>query len=396
MPSLDALKQEAMALLDAGHPAEALTKLQSQAAKFGHSPGFREFLQRVEEQVTEEQESRQQVARVLAEARFYLQRGALREAEAALAECRAKAPQDAGVIALSSQLIEAKAALEHEREIQPPYTLEVLPSPEPKTNAAAATVMFNPRTAVADLTPPVGIPVSPDDVDPGGSSVAASPVPARAEEQDAATRGEPAPIPFPTNLLEWLRKQLTPRRLIWGGTVAGLVLIALAVRHFWPTCTHVQPSRTMALHVWTVPKGAKILVDHEVRGTSEVRLDLSFGDHQLQASLPGYKDAGTSLSLKPGSAGDAVLTLDPLPPQFRVASPDLDSAEVWLDNNSIGRLEEGSLRLPDLPAGHHIVRISVPPKSGRDVMLSVDSTPGALPIVAPQPGTDQLQVVSRQ
>src|ERR1035438_7702752 len=114
-------------------------KLQSHAAKFGHSAGFREFLQRVEEQVTEEQESRQQVARVLAEARFYLQRGALQEAAAALAECRAKAPQDAGVVALWSQLIEAKAALEHEREIQPPHALEVLPPPEPKASAAAAT-----------------------------------------------------------------------------------------------------------------------------------------------------------------------------------------------------------------------------------------------------------------
>ena len=37
--SLDALKKEAMALLDAGHPAEALTKLQAQAGKFGHSAG---------------------------------------------------------------------------------------------------------------------------------------------------------------------------------------------------------------------------------------------------------------------------------------------------------------------------------------------------------------------
>jgi hypothetical protein len=149
----------------------------------------------------------------------------------------------------------------------------------------------------------------------------------------------------------------------------------------------------MALHVSTVPKGARILVDHEVRGMSEVRLDLRFGEHQLQASLPGYRDAQTSLSLKPGSAGDAVLTLEPLPPLFRVASPDLDNAEVWLDDNSIGRMEEGSLRVPDLPAGHHIVKILVPPQSGHDVLLSVDSTPGVLPTVAPQPGGDQLQVV---
>ena len=80
---------------------------------------------------------------MLAEARFYLQRGALQEAAAALAECRAKAPQDPGVVALSSQLIEAKAALEHESEIHPPYAPEVPPSPEPKASAAAATAMVD-------------------------------------------------------------------------------------------------------------------------------------------------------------------------------------------------------------------------------------------------------------
>ena len=207
--SLDVLKQEVVALLDAGHSAEALTKLQSQATKFGHSPGFSEFLRRVEERTREEQESKQQVARVLDEARLYLRRGALHEAEAALAECRAKAPRDAGVVALSSQLVEAKAALERQREIQPPPPLDLPPYPQPKASpAAAATVMFNPGAAVADLTPPpVGTPMESEEVAQGISAAAASPVPVEAEERDADTVLYRIPVEPPVTPIEGLNHQ---------------------------------------------------------------------------------------------------------------------------------------------------------------------------------------------
>ena len=134
---------------------------------------------------------------MLAEARFYLQRGALPEAEAALAECSAKAPRDAGVVALPSQLKEAKAIVERKREIQPPHVLEAPSYPQPKTNSAATTAMFNPAAAVADLTPPAGTPISPEDVDSAISRTAASEVSLSATVLFEAAAAEPAPAAEP-------------------------------------------------------------------------------------------------------------------------------------------------------------------------------------------------------
>ena len=312
--SLDALKQEAMALLDAGHPAEALMKLQSQAARFGHASGFKEFLQRIEERVAEEQECRQQVTRVLAEARIYLQGGALREAEAAMAECRAKAPQDAQVIALSSQLIEAKAvALEREREIQPPYALETPPAPEPKVSAAAATIMFNPGAAVADLTPPAGTSVSPEDVDIRSSRVAAPQVPARSEKSFDATvlfrevpvetavaqsalvapvlaaqpevMPEPEPPPTPWRL----------RALTLGAVVLAMVVV-VALIVWWlkrPTYLIVQAN-----------PGAVIRLDGKVSGKVEAdgkfSLKVDAGTHEVGVDLQGYEPWSESFTIKRG------------------------------------------------------------------------------------------------
>ncbi len=329
---LDALKQEAKNLLDAGHPAEALIKLQSQAAKFGHSPGFKELLQRVEEQVSEEQESRQQVARVLAEARFYLQRGSLPEAESALAECRAKAPQDAGVIALSSQLIEAKAAVEREREIQPPYPLEAPPSPEPKTNAAAATVMFSPSAAVADLTPPVGIPLGSDDVEPVASSVAASPARTRAEEQDAATHLFASPIgitsPPPSGSTDdagavlTLRQpgtevepvtatpelsgdtKLFSRRVLGFGVLIALSAIAAGV--YW----HVRQASTkqvVSLAIQTSPVGATIHAGAETC-VAPCTLSLKPGKHEITAELSGFAAVHKSIDVEKSQSESIVLS----------------------------------------------------------------------------------------
>ena len=181
---LDTLKKETNALLDSRCSAEALRTMRLQAVRFGQSSEFKALLQQVEQRVTEEREIRQQVSRVLDEARLYLRRGSLHEAESALAECRAKAPDDAGVVAFESQLLEAKAAIERERKRQPPPIQEPPPQQqEPKTSAAAATVMFKPSPAVAELTPPVGVSVSPPAVDPSVSDGGTQTL-----DRDAATR----------------------------------------------------------------------------------------------------------------------------------------------------------------------------------------------------------------
>ncbi len=61
------------------------------------------------------------------------------------------------------------------------------PRPDSEVNAAAATVMFNPTAAGANLTPVAGPLVSPEGLDPGSSQAPRSQVPAGSSEGSSAT-----------------------------------------------------------------------------------------------------------------------------------------------------------------------------------------------------------------
>ena len=368
--SLDALKQEVMALLDAGYSAEALIKLQSQADKFGQTPKFREFLQRVEEQVAEEQESRQQMTRVLDEAKLYLRQGALREAEAALAECRAKAPRDAAVVALSSQLIEAKAALEREPKVQPPYVLEVSPPPEPKVSAAAATVMFNPGAAVADLTPPAGTTVGSANAGATAAHLATPPIPAEAEEKDVATRLFTMPVEAPAppsvstgddRAVSRVRQPIievaplgTPPevssrtkppkgRLLAVGVLIALSAIAAGV--YWRV-THASRIELASLQIQTSPAGATVHAG-TVACIAPCTIKLKPGKYEITADLNGFVSATKSIDLQ-GNQSESLVLAAVSEPTAPVATP----APSPLNNETptAGKTAAATPAGPEVPA----------------------------------------------
>jgi hypothetical protein len=316
--SLGAVKQEAMALLNGGHSAEALTKLRSNATKFLHSPGYAEFLQRVEEQVGEEQETKQQIARVLDEARLYLRQGALREAEEALAECRAKAPQDAGVVALSSQLLEAKAVLERDRQIQPTHTLDVPPYPEPKAAPAGATVMFNPGAAVADLTPPTGTtmgsqpvppaksPTAEPPQDPGATVLYEEPVAQRAvvrEEIVLAPRPGKKVVEKPPVEVGFKATEPTKgagrnkRPILWA--VAGVCVLLVAIFAAKVITSHSTDSKPITPVREKQPPVPVVKVPYVINATPWGRVEKIVDDNGKDVKLPDNpEDRETPLLLK--------------------------------------------------------------------------------------------------
>jgi serine/threonine-protein kinase len=313
---LDALKKESIALLDSDHSAEALMKLRLQASKFGNSMGFRDLLQRAEERVAAGQESRQQVARVLEEARLYLRRGALPEAEAALAECRAKAPRDPSVIAFSSQVQEAKAAVERDR-VKPPFGLEIPPRQEPKSNALPATLKYNLSPTVAALTPPEGTTVSPKDLDPGISEAPTPEIPANSERKSATSLFavlpvEPAIAPdrkLPEGQQSGSAQQEdsptpilppAPRKSRATTIGAGMLLISTAavLIILW-----LKPGKA-SLDVHTNPGADVRIVGENISGkaTTDGTLFLQVppGSYQVQVSLANHKPKTESVTVKAG------------------------------------------------------------------------------------------------
>jgi tetratricopeptide (TPR) repeat protein len=78
------------------------------------------------------------------------------------------------------------------------------------------------------------------------------------------------------------------------------------------------------LFVTSAPTGAEVLVDGQVTGKkTPSELDVSPGDHQLQAALPGYESKSLPIHVAAGARVEQALELHapPPPPSAAVAAP---------------------------------------------------------------------------
>jgi eukaryotic-like serine/threonine-protein kinase len=192
-----------------------------------------------------------------------------------------------------------------------------------------------------------------------------------------------------------VRRLLTTRAMVWPAAAICVLLIGLVawrLRPYWTTPKKTATPVTLAFQIRTVPPGASLRIDGQVRGASNLELDLLPGDHQLEADLAGYQPAQTKLSVGAGLPSSFDVILQALPPAFRVATPDLENGQVWLDDNPAGSLENGSLTLSDLKDGKHVLRIAGPRSSGENATIRFETLPGSMS-VSPTLEVHQLQVV---
>jgi serine/threonine protein kinase/cytochrome c-type biogenesis protein CcmH/NrfG len=222
--------------------------------------------------------------------------------------------------------------------------------------------------------------------------------------RDRGERGaEPKPKTPPPKSKEPIRKaqsgavakpriQLSKRVLMVAGIAISLPLIALVGRHFRQLRPQGTTTAVVLVRVHTIPPGATLRIGGEERGKSDTPIDLPPGDYQLEASLPGYETAKTPLSVRAGSPVRLEVKLHPLPGAVRIAAPDLGNGQVWLDDNQVGSLESGALRLPDIPAGRHKLRIAAR-QHGEDATIEFQTAPDTLPEVSPSLPIHQLSIV---
>lgn len=246
--------------------------------------------------------------------------------------------------ALTGRLAVTSADLRRASEGQfppPPVAREVL-VPEPP--AGAQTGASAPAAPLAAVTPL-----------PGGTAPPA--VEPRTPPPGREVQG-PAPAPAPPAV----RPARPPgrarnRALVWG-IVSAAAVVTLVVTGILVAPHFRKPSvATIPVEVRTSPPGATIRVDNQVRGRSNLRLQLPQGTHQLEAVLEGYQPAASSLNVQPGALAPIELTLQPLPQIVRLIS-NLEAGQVVVDEQPARELQQGQLILDNLSLGKHTVKVS--------------------------------------
>ena len=146
--------------------------------------------------------------------------------------------------------------------------------------------------------------------------------------------------------------------LILGAVVALVVVIAAAVKlipRLKGPASVTGP--TVSLEVRTTPPGANIWVNEEVRGASNLRLDLAPGTYKVEAHAEGYQNTTTTVEVKLGKPASVDLTLKPLANVVRVFT-DLDAGKVQLDGNPAGDLQSGQFILDKVAPGKHTLDVA--------------------------------------
>jgi serine/threonine protein kinase len=115
------------------------------------------------------------------------------------------------------------------------------------------------------------------------------------------------------------------RKLPWVAAAAGILILASAGLFFWKrSVPQTAPASTpITLDIRTNPPGARVLVDGEAKGSSNLSVALQSGGHEIRAELEGYEPGVASTNLSEGSpASPLEINLKPL---VATAMPDTEA-----------------------------------------------------------------------
>ncbi len=141
-----------------------------------------------------------------------------------------------------------------------------------------------------------------------------------------------------------------PRGVIAAAVISAVLLLAFVlVRHRHPAVPVPTAAR---FTVRTSPPGATIRINHEVRGTSDLQVDLPEGSYQIEADLDGYQSKSSSIEVKAASPSVISLTLDPALPIVKLSS-DTGTGRVSFDDQPAVELEGAQWMLDNLAPGEH-------------------------------------------
>jgi tetratricopeptide (TPR) repeat protein len=209
-------------------------------------------------------------------------------------------------------------------------------------SVVGATRIFSPKDKPANDLPP-----------PAFRSTDWSPLAKTGPAPDSAREVlEPAPqAPEPEASF---RSRVALRRqalALGAGLMLLLALFAVKLIHRRP-----PPPPLMSVHLRTSPTGATIRVNNQVRGISDLDLDLPAGNFQIDAELDGYQPASTALEVKPGGPNSSDIILAPILPELTLIAD--TNGEVWLDDQPAVEVEGTHWTAENLVSGVHQLKFS--------------------------------------
>jgi serine/threonine protein kinase len=268
----------------------------------------------------------------------------------------------------------------------------VVPSPSPVPKKAPAGPLPTKESAAA--APPGGAPTTvrkapvPPPKPPAQPRV---PIPGTTAPDLEETKIRAIPkieMPAPPTP-EAVPRQRVPAVVIAGG-MAVLALVLAVGGYFglkyWKSRA-VGP--TVSLEVRTSPAGARIVVNDEVRGTSNLQLSLLPGSYNLRAELEGYESESTTVQIKPGAPTSIDLALQSLPQAVRLYT-DLQTGAVQLDGNPGGELQGGELVLDSVLPGRHKLAVT---GQHAQATFEFETAPGTMPTLTAPLFAEELKVV---
>ncbi len=150
--------------------------------------------------------------------------------------------------------------------------------------------------------------------------------------------------------------------LVAGGALGVILLLAflLVGKHSRPNSVGVPPTvAQFNVRVHALPAGATIRVNGEVRGVSDLQVDLPGGTYQIEAQLPGYQPKTVTFDAKDGAPKSIELTLDPAL-AAAVLSSDTGTGKVSLDDQPPVDLQNTQWTLKDIAPGEHKLKFDGP------------------------------------
>lgn len=146
------------------------------------------------------------------------------------------------------------------------------------------------------------------------------------------------------------------------------------------------------VEIVTVPPGAAVQISNQEtqqKCTSNCKIDLPPGNYQVMASLEGYENALTGVTVAAGSTSSVSLPLTAQAQALRILS-DI-AGKVTIDGKPAGDIQETQFTLDRVPLGQHQVTISGP--SG-EASFSFTANVGKPPVIDGAPtGKNVLAVL---
>jgi hypothetical protein len=174
------------------------------------------------------------------------------------------------------------------------------------------------------------------------------------------------------------------KRALWTGVAVGAALALVLIVVLVNVARKRNVSLTdltvtdVAVQIATMPPGASIRVNGEVKCTSDCKLTLPPGAYQITAFLDGYEPAASGVSLVLGKPETLNLTLEARPQTVRILS-DLAQGKVVFDQLPPADLQDGQYVFERVQPGTHMVSVTGP---NAEASFSLDLAAATLPSVS--------------